>query len=74
MANSLLHEPQKLIIDTDPGIDDSIAIMMAFESSELKIIGMTTIFEFKACYSFRLPTCNVRFNRAMLARAFGQEA
>ncbi|KAL1331031.1 hypothetical protein AAHE18_12G153600 [Arachis hypogaea] len=44
MANSLLHEPQKLIIDTDPGIDDSIAIMMAFESSELKIIGMTTIF------------------------------
>ncbi|KAL1331032.1 hypothetical protein AAHE18_12G153600 [Arachis hypogaea] len=45
MANSLLHEPQKLIIDTDPGIDDSIAIMMAFESSELKIIGMTTIFD-----------------------------
>ncbi|XP_015951459.1 uridine nucleosidase 1 [Arachis duranensis] len=44
MANSLLHEPQKLIIDTDPGIDDSITIMMAFESPEVEIIGMTTIF------------------------------
>ncbi|KAJ8899570.1 hypothetical protein K2173_018544 [Erythroxylum novogranatense] len=36
--------PSKLIIDTDPGIDDSMAILMAFQSPELEIIGLTTIF------------------------------
>ncbi|KAJ8754167.1 hypothetical protein K2173_002066 [Erythroxylum novogranatense] len=36
--------PEKLIIDTDPGIDDSMAILMAFQSPELEIIGLTTIF------------------------------
>ncbi|XP_059443054.1 uridine nucleosidase 1-like isoform X2 [Corylus avellana] len=35
---------EKLIIDTDPGIDDSIAILMAFQSPELEILGLTTIF------------------------------
>ncbi|EOY08190.1 Uridine-ribohydrolase 1 isoform 3, partial [Theobroma cacao] len=34
----------KLIIDTDPGIDDSMAILMAFQSPELEILGLTTIF------------------------------
>lgn len=34
----------KLIIDTDPGIDDSMAIFMAFQSPELEILGLTTIF------------------------------
>ncbi|OIW21028.1 hypothetical protein TanjilG_27658 [Lupinus angustifolius] len=36
--------PEKLIIDTDPGIDDSMAIMMAFRSPEVEILGLTTIF------------------------------
>ncbi|EEF33626.1 uridine nucleosidase 1 [Ricinus communis] len=36
--------PQKLIIDTDPGIDDSMAILMAFQSPELDILGLTTTF------------------------------
>ncbi|XP_050230208.1 uridine nucleosidase 1 isoform X2 [Mercurialis annua] len=36
--------PQKLIIDTDPGIDDSMAILMAFQSPEWDIIGLTTTF------------------------------
>ncbi|KAG2686562.1 hypothetical protein I3843_09G011400 [Carya illinoinensis] len=35
---------EKLIIDTDPGIDDSMAIFMAFQSLELEILGLTTIF------------------------------
>ncbi|XP_078434487.1 uridine-ribohydrolase 1 [Wolffia australiana] len=35
---------EKLIIDTDPGIDDSMTILMAFQSPELEIIGLTTIF------------------------------
>ncbi|KAF3441686.1 hypothetical protein FNV43_RR15601 [Rhamnella rubrinervis] len=35
---------EKLIIDTDPGIDDSMAILMAFQTPELEILGLTTIF------------------------------
>ncbi|PIA28324.1 hypothetical protein AQUCO_07200170v1 [Aquilegia coerulea] len=35
---------QKVIIDTDPGIDDSMAILMAFQTPELEILGLTTIF------------------------------
>ncbi|KAK9734273.1 hypothetical protein RND81_04G127800 [Saponaria officinalis] len=43
--NSLvIQKPQKLIIDTDPGIDDSMTILMAFQSEEVDIIGLTTIF------------------------------
>ncbi|KAE8717047.1 putative uridine nucleosidase 2 [Hibiscus syriacus] len=34
----------KLIIDTDPGIDDSIAILMAFQNPEYEILGLTTVF------------------------------
>ncbi|XP_044464992.1 uridine nucleosidase 1 [Mangifera indica] len=36
--------PSKLIIDTDPGIDDSMAILMAFQTPQLEILGLTTIF------------------------------
>ena len=35
---------QKLIIDTDPGIDDAMAIHLAFADARLDVIGMTTIF------------------------------
>ncbi len=35
---------RKVIIDTDPGIDDSMAIQFAFASEELEIIGITTVF------------------------------
>ncbi|KAI3985085.1 hypothetical protein MKX01_027171 [Papaver californicum] len=34
----------KIIIDTDPGVDDSMAILMAFQTPELDILGLTTIF------------------------------
>ncbi|XWS16741.1 hypothetical protein CRYUN_Cryun33cG0004700 [Craigia yunnanensis] len=34
----------KLIIDTDPGIDDSMAILMAFQNPEVEILGLTTVF------------------------------
>ena len=36
--------PKKIIIDTDPGIDDTIAITTALRSSEVEIIGLTTVF------------------------------
>ncbi|MDA7598812.1 nucleoside hydrolase [Alphaproteobacteria bacterium] len=35
---------QKIIIDTDPGIDDAMAIHMAFADDRLDVIGLTTIF------------------------------
>lgn len=36
--------PQKLIFDTDPGIDDTIALFLALRSPELEVVGATTIF------------------------------
>ncbi|GMN39401.1 hypothetical protein TIFTF001_008636 [Ficus carica] len=35
---------EKLIIDTDPGIDDSMAILMAFQTPGSEVLGLTTIF------------------------------
>jgi inosine-uridine nucleoside N-ribohydrolase len=35
---------EKVIIDTDPGVDDALAIVFAFESKQLEVIGLTTIF------------------------------
>jgi purine nucleosidase len=34
---------RKIIIDTDPGIDDAMAIFVALASPELEVIGLTTI-------------------------------
>ena len=36
--------PRKIIIDTDPGIDDAMAIVYALASPELDVIGLTTVF------------------------------
>ncbi len=33
----------KVIIDTDPGVDDAIAILMALASPSMEIIGLTTV-------------------------------
>ena len=33
----------QFIIDTDPGVDDAIAILMAMASSEVEILGLTTV-------------------------------
>lgn len=37
-------EPKKIIIDTDPGIDDAMAIFLALRSPEVEVIGLTTIY------------------------------
>jgi inosine-uridine nucleoside N-ribohydrolase len=37
-------EPRKILIDTDPGIDDAMAIFYALASPELDVIGLTSIF------------------------------
>ncbi len=36
--------PRKIIIDTDPGIDDAMAIFYALESPELDVVGLTTVY------------------------------
>ncbi|PKM87183.1 MAG: hypothetical protein CVU85_06360 [Firmicutes bacterium HGW-Firmicutes-10] len=33
-----------IVIDCDPGIDDAIALLMAFASDKLNIVGLTTVF------------------------------
>ena len=35
---------KKVILDTDPGVDDAMAIFLAVASPELEILGLTTIF------------------------------
>ncbi|KAJ0977044.1 hypothetical protein J5N97_012518 [Dioscorea zingiberensis] len=37
-------EKKKIIIDTDPGIDDAMAIFVALRSPEVEVIGLTTIY------------------------------
>ncbi len=34
---------QKVIIDTDPGIDDSLALLVALKSPELDVIAITVV-------------------------------
>jgi inosine-uridine nucleoside N-ribohydrolase len=36
--------PRKILIDTDPGIDDAMAIFYALESPELDVVGLTSVF------------------------------
>ncbi|CAJ1886232.1 unnamed protein product [Sphenostylis stenocarpa] len=43
-VNGVVGNVEKLIIDTDPGIDDSMAILMAFQSPEVEVLGLTTVF------------------------------
>ena len=35
---------KKIIIDTDPGVDDAMAILFALKSPEIELVGLTTIF------------------------------
>ena len=35
---------RKILIDTDPGVDDAVAILMALASPELDVVGLTPIF------------------------------
>src|SRR5262245_59847750 len=35
--------PRPIIIDTDPGTDDAVAILLALASPELEVLGLTTV-------------------------------
>jgi len=55
---------KKLIIDTDPGIDDVLAIMMAFASTDCEVLGLTT------CYG-NVPTTLATKNALILTERLG---
>lgn len=38
-----MSEPRKIIIDTDPGQDDAVAILLALASPELQVLGITAV-------------------------------
>lgn len=44
MSNTNAPAPRKILIDTDPGIDDAMAIFFALASPELDVVGLTTVF------------------------------
>ncbi len=35
---------EKIILDTDPGIDDAMAIFFAFQAKQLDVLGLTTVY------------------------------
>ena len=41
---STAQQPSPIIIDTDPGVDDAMAIFYALASPELEVVGLTTVF------------------------------
>lgn len=38
-----MNAPRKIIIDTDPGQDDAVAILLALASPELEVLGLTVV-------------------------------
>jgi inosine-uridine nucleoside N-ribohydrolase len=41
--NAVVQSPERVIIDTDPGIDDAMAILLALNSPELKVEALTVV-------------------------------
>lgn len=44
VATAAEHGPVKVIIDADPGVDDSMAILLALASPAIEVVGITTVF------------------------------
>jgi inosine-uridine nucleoside N-ribohydrolase len=43
LTNAVAQTPQRVIIDTDPGVDDAMAILLALNSPELKVEALTVV-------------------------------
>jgi len=42
-ASSAEVAPTRVVIDTDPGVDDAVALALALASPELEVVGVTTV-------------------------------
>jgi inosine-uridine nucleoside N-ribohydrolase len=40
---AISSRPTRVVIDTDPGLDDALAILLALRSPELDVVGITTV-------------------------------
>jgi inosine-uridine nucleoside N-ribohydrolase len=43
LTHAVAQSPRRVIIDTDPGIDDAMAILLALNSPELKVEALTVV-------------------------------
>jgi purine nucleosidase len=57
---------QSLIIDCDPGVDDAVALMLAFGSSDLELLAVTTV-------GGNVPLAKTTRNARMLRQIAGRE-
>lgn len=64
-AGAETHTPRKVIIDTDPGVDDTFAILLALRSPEIQVIGLTTLFG-------NVSTSTATLNSLHLLERFGR--
>ena len=44
LAASIAEAAERVLIDTDPGVDDAQAVLFAFASQDLEVVGLTTVF------------------------------
>lgn len=58
---------QALIIDCDPGVDDAVALMLAFGSSEVDLLAVTTV-------GGNVPLAKTARNARMLRQIAGRDA
>jgi len=43
LTTAVAQSPQRVIIDTDPGVDDAMVILLALNSPELKVEALTVV-------------------------------
>lgn len=57
--------PRKIIIDTDPGQDDAVAILLALASPELEVLGLT-------CVAGNVPLSRTQRNARVVCELAGR--
>jgi purine nucleosidase len=60
-------DPRKIIIDTDPGQDDAVAILLALASPELEVLGIT-------CVAGNVPLALTQKNARVVCELAGRTA